>query len=52
MINSQRLAQRFKAFVEIDSLSRKERDVALELEKILTVMGASVCYDTAGGEVV
>ncbi|WP_300460389.1 M20/M25/M40 family metallo-hydrolase [Desulfobacula sp.] len=47
MINSQRLAQRFKALVEIDSLSRQERAVALELEKILTTMGATVCYDTA-----
>ncbi|MCD4722299.1 MAG: M20/M25/M40 family metallo-hydrolase [Desulfobacula sp.] len=51
MINSQRLAQRFKSFVEIDSLSRQEKDVALELEKILTAMGATVCYDTAGEQV-
>ncbi|MBU8910695.1 MAG: M20/M25/M40 family metallo-hydrolase [Desulfobacterales bacterium] len=51
MINSQRLAQRFQALVEIDSLSRQERDVALELEKILTAMGAKVCYDTAGEQV-
>jgi len=51
MINSQRLAQRFKAFVEIDSLSRQEKDVAVELEKILTAMGATVCYDTAGEQV-
>jgi tripeptide aminopeptidase len=47
MINSQRLAKRFKALVEIDSLSRQERKVAVELEKILTSMGATVCYDTA-----
>lgn len=47
MINSQRLAKRFKALVEIDSLSRQERNVALELEKILTGMGATVRYDTA-----
>ncbi|SDU37230.1 M20/M25/M40 family metallo-hydrolase [Desulfobacula phenolica] len=47
MINSQRLAQRFKSLVEIDSLSRQERNVALELEKILIRMGATVCYDTA-----
>ncbi|MCK5162149.1 MAG: M20/M25/M40 family metallo-hydrolase [Desulfobacula sp.] len=51
MINSQRLAQRFRAFVEIDSLSRQEKDVALELEKILTAMGATVCFDTAGEQV-
>lgn len=47
MINSQRMAQRFKSLVEIDSLSRREKEVALELEKILTKMGAIVCYDTA-----
>jgi tripeptide aminopeptidase len=47
MINSQRLAQRFIALVEIDSLSRQERDVAVELEKILSAMGATICYDTA-----
>ena len=51
MINTQRLAQRFKALVEIDSLSRQELDVALELEKTLTAMGAIVCYDTAGEKV-
>ncbi len=47
MIKSQRLAQRFKTLVEIDSLSRQERDVAMELENILIKMGAIVCYDTA-----
>ena len=47
MINSQRLGQRFKALVEIDSLSRQEKDVALALENILTKMGAKVCYDNA-----
>lgn len=47
MINLQRLAQRFKTLVEIDSLSRQELNVALELEKILTAMGATICFDTA-----
>jgi len=51
MINSQRLAQRFQALVEIDSLSREERNVAIEIEKTLTAMGATVCYDTAGEQV-
>jgi tripeptide aminopeptidase len=51
MINSQRLAQRFKDFVEIDSLSRQEKDVALALENILTTMGATVCYDNAKEQV-
>jgi len=47
MINTKRLAKRFKALVEIDSLSRHEKEIALELEKILTKMGAVVCYDNA-----
>jgi len=47
MINSQRLAQRFKTLVQIDSLSRQEKNVALALEEILTNMGADVCYDNA-----
>jgi len=51
MINSQRLAQRFKTLVEIDSLSRHELDVALEIEKILTDMGAEICYDKAKDQV-
>ncbi len=51
MINSQRLAQRFKTFVEIDSLSRHELDVALKIEKILTDMGAEIFYDTAKDQV-
>ncbi len=51
MINAQRMAQRFKALVEIDSLSRKERDVALAIEKILTGLGAEVVYDFAGEKV-
>ena len=51
MINSQRLAQRFKNLVQIDSLSRREKDVALALEKILIKMGATICYDKAEEQV-
>ncbi|MCF8092864.1 MAG: M20/M25/M40 family metallo-hydrolase [Desulfotignum sp.] len=47
MINSQRLARRFTLLVQIDSESRSEARVAAEIEKILTRMGAAVCYDTA-----
>ncbi|MCF6248698.1 MAG: M20/M25/M40 family metallo-hydrolase [Desulfobacula sp.] len=47
MIDSQRLARQFKSLVEIDSLSREEHDLAVELEKILTQMGAIVCFDGA-----
>jgi tripeptide aminopeptidase len=51
MINSKRLAQRFEKLVAIDSLSRRELDVALEIERILTAMGATVCYDNAKEQV-
>jgi len=47
MINTQRLGNRFTALVEIDSLSRQEKDVALMLENDLIKMGAMVCYDDA-----
>jgi len=47
MINSQRMAQRFKDLVEIDSVSRHEFDVAKKIEKILTDMGAAIYYDNA-----
>ena len=48
MINSQRMSQRFKELCEIDSVSRNERNVALEIEKILISMGAKISYDRAG----
>ena len=51
MINSRRLAQRFEKLVGIDSLSRNEKNVAMELESVLTAMGASVCYDDAKDKV-
>ena len=51
MINSQRLAQRFKTLVEIDSLSRQEQNIASKLEILLTQMGATVCFDTASEKV-
>ena len=51
MINSQRMAQRFKELVEIDSLSRYELDVAQKLEEILKDMGATIHYDTAKDQI-
>ena len=51
MIDSQRLARRFSSLVEIDSMSREERDVARELERILTSMGAEVLFDDAEDKV-
>jgi tripeptide aminopeptidase len=47
MINSKRLAERFTMLAQIDSESRHEAQVAGEIEKILTGMGAVVRYDTA-----
>ena len=47
MIHSQRLAERFTMLAQIDSESRHEAQVAGEIEKILSGMGAVVCYDTA-----
>ncbi len=51
MINLERMAQRFISLVEIDSLSRKELDVAIALEEILTQIGATVMYDDAKDKV-
>ncbi|MCP4762066.1 MAG: M28 family peptidase, partial [archaeon] len=51
MINSQRMAQRFQDLVEIDSISRQELDVAIEIEKILRDMGAAIYYDNAKDKV-
>lgn len=51
MINIERLARRFIMLAQIDSESRHEAELAAELEKILTAMGASVCFDTAGEKI-
>ena len=51
MIKSERMAKLFESLVQIDSLSREEHDVAVELEKILKGMGAEVIYDDAKDKV-
>ncbi len=51
MINSSRLGWRFESLVKIDSQSRQEKDVAEELERILTDMGAELSYDNAKDKV-
>lgn len=51
MISTQRMGQQFKELVEIDSLSRQERDVAKKIETILTAKGATVYYDDAKDKV-
>lgn len=51
MIDSKRLSDQFVDLVQVDSISRKEKKVALMLKKILTGMGATVCFDDAKDKV-
>jgi tripeptide aminopeptidase len=51
MINSKRLSAQFTKLVQIDSISKKEKEVADLLESILTRMGASVSYDQAKDDI-
>ena len=48
MINKDRLAQTFKHLVSIDSVSKDEEAVCLEIRKILVSMGAETVIDGAG----
>ncbi len=43
-----RLSRRFIELAEIDSESRHEAKVAAVIEKTVTDMGVTVCYDRAG----
>jgi len=47
-INHERLKRLFLELIQIDSLSRKERDVALRLQREVESAGAVCCYDNAG----
>ncbi len=47
-VNHERLKQLFLELVKIDSLSRKERDVALRLQREVESAGAVCRYDKAG----
>lgn len=47
-LNLERMKAHFLEIVQIDSLSKKERAVALVLQKQLETIGASVTYDDAG----
>ncbi|HET6370614.1 MAG TPA: M20/M25/M40 family metallo-hydrolase [Nitrospiria bacterium] len=51
MIDIPRMVEHFLQLVRIDSLSRKERKVALALKKDLSALGASVSFDDAGKKV-
>ena len=47
-LNTHRMKTHFLDLVQIDSISKKERAVALVLEKALLEIGASVSFDQAG----
>ncbi|HEU5463515.1 MAG TPA: peptidase M20, partial [Candidatus Binatia bacterium] len=51
MINQERLNSLLIELIEIDSLSRRERDVALRLQREMEDLGARVFIDDAGEKV-
>ena len=51
MINEERLKNLLIELIRIDSLSRKERDVAMRLKRELEALGAEVWIDDAGEKV-
>lgn len=51
MINRERLAETFRFLVEIDSMSKNEKPVCLEIKKIFESMGAETILDHAGEKV-
>ncbi len=50
-VNYDRLKQIFLELVQIDSLSRKEHDVAMRLKREIESVGAETCFDGAGERV-
>ncbi len=51
MINAERLKALLLELVQIDSLSKKERQVALRLQREMEELGATVRFDDAGEKV-
>jgi tripeptide aminopeptidase len=51
MINQERLKNLLIELIRIDSLSRRERDVALRLKREMEELGAEVWIDDAGEKV-
>ncbi|QTA81923.1 Peptidase T [Desulfonema limicola] len=51
MVNQDRLADLFKFLVKIDSVSKEEADISLEIQKILKSMGAEIIIDNAGEKI-
>ncbi len=51
MVNRDRLAERFRFLVKIDSVSKEERTISGEIKKILESMGAETFVDGAGDKI-
>lgn len=51
MINKERMTEHVMDIIKIDSLSRKEKDVAVKLQKDMEEIGAECFYDDAGEKV-
>jgi len=51
MINKERMTEHVMDIIRIDSLSKKEKDVALKLQKDMEEIGAECFYDDAGEKV-
>jgi tripeptide aminopeptidase len=50
-VNNERLKALFLELVQIDSISRRERDVAMRLKRECESVGAECCFDNAGEKV-
>ena len=50
MVNKERLAETFKALVEIDSVSKEESNISNKIKELLESMGARTFVDGAGHE--
>ncbi|MGB2930489.1 MAG: peptidase T, partial [Desulfobacterales bacterium] len=51
MVNRDRLAETFRFLVEIDSVSKEEQTISMEIKKILESMGAETFVDGAGDKI-
>jgi tripeptide aminopeptidase len=51
MINTERMTEHVMELIRIDSPSRREKDVAIRLEKEMKELGAECFYDDAGNKV-
>ena len=48
MIDKERMTEHVMDIIKIDSLSKKEKDVAVKLQKDMEALGAECFYDDAG----